>query len=49
MVKSNDEIIEQFNKYVNMSVKELEGWLETEDAQNTGQKKEDGEAIGHER
>ncbi|KAI9637957.1 uncharacterized protein MKK02DRAFT_31493 [Dioszegia hungarica] len=31
-----------------MTVEELEAFLKTEESQNTGQKKEDGEAIGHE-
>ena len=26
--KSDDTVIEEFNEYVNMSVKELEEWLE---------------------
>jgi hypothetical protein len=26
--KSDDTVIEEFNEYVNMSVKELEAWLE---------------------
>ncbi len=47
--KSDDQVIEQFNEYVNMTVKELEDWLETEDSQGAGWGGEGGETVGHQR
>ncbi|PWN99573.1 hypothetical protein FA09DRAFT_328380 [Tilletiopsis washingtonensis] len=44
--KSDDTVIEEFNEYVNMSVKELEAWLETEDSQGAGWGDGD-ESVGH--
>ncbi|MEC4815350.1 MAG: DUF3140 domain-containing protein [Scytonema sp. PMC 1069.18] len=39
--------IEEFRSSVNMTAKELESWLKTEDSQSVGQKKDDDESIGH--
>lgn len=41
------ETIEEFQSVVNMTVKELEDWLPTEESKSVGQKDDDGEAIGH--
>jgi Protein of unknown function (DUF3140) len=46
MSKDTDSAIADFQQVVNMSSKELKSWLETEDSQAVGQKKED-ESIGH--
>jgi len=50
MVKSTEEVIKEWNEYVNMSVSELKEWLETEESQTAGWSKSDGsgESIGHE-
>ena len=32
MAKSNEQVIEEFNDAVNMSRKELEDWLQTEES-----------------
>ena len=39
--------IQDFQEAVNMTPKELEDWLETEESKSVGQKDDDGEAIGH--
>jgi DNA topoisomerase VI subunit B len=46
---SNDlkTIQDEFHQAVNMVAKQLEVWLETEESQSVGQKKDDDEAIGH--
>lgn len=48
MAKSDQEIIQEFQEVVNMSAKELESWLKTEESQEVGQKSGDGESTGHE-
>lgn len=40
-------IIDEFKQVVNMTPKQLESWLETEESQSVGQKKDDDESIGH--
>ena len=40
-------IIAKFKEAVNMSPKELETWLKTEESQEVGQKKVGNESIGH--
>jgi DNA topoisomerase VI subunit B len=40
-------VIDEFHSSVNMTAKELESWLKTEESQSVGQKKEDDESIGH--
>ncbi|KAE8231542.1 hypothetical protein CF326_g3444 [Tilletia indica] len=50
MGKSDDQVIEEFNEYVNMSADELEEWLQSEDSQGsgwTGGDDGDGETVGH--
>jgi len=46
---SNDPkaIQDEFYEAVNMTAKQLESWLETEESQSVGQKNNDDEAIGH--
>jgi ribosomal protein L11 len=45
--KDVKSVIEEFQSSVNMTAKELKSWLETEESQSVGQKKEDDESIGH--
>ncbi|KAF3889137.1 MULTISPECIES: DUF3140 domain-containing protein [Nostocales] len=47
MTQSLKLVIDEFNSSVNMTAKELAVWLETEESQSVGQKKEDDESIGH--
>ena len=48
MSKDRKTVIEEFDDAVNMTVKQLESWLETEESKSVGQK-DDGndESIGH--
>lgn len=39
MSKTNDQISQEFDEYVNMTAKELEDWLKTDEAQSVGIKK----------
>ncbi len=48
MSKSDKRVIEEFEEAVNMSRKELEDWLETEESKEVGQKDGDSESKGHE-
>lgn len=48
MAKSDEQMIEEFNEAVNMSPKELEDWLETEESKSVGQSEGGGESKGHE-
>lgn len=48
MGKSDDQVIEEFNEYVNMSASELEKWLKTEESESSGWGDEGGESVGHE-
>ena len=47
MSKSDEQVIEEFHEAVNMSRKELEDWLETEESKEVGQKDGDSESKGH--
>ncbi|GHJ84987.1 hypothetical protein NliqN6_1389 [Naganishia liquefaciens] len=49
MVKSKEEVISQFNEYVNMTADELEEWLKSDESESAGWPKEgaDGETVGH--
>ncbi len=47
MSDDSKTIIADFQNAVNMTAKELQAWLETEESQSVGQKKDDDEAIGH--
>ncbi len=46
---SNDvkSIIDEFNQVVNMTAKELESWLDTDESKAVGQKDGEDESIGH--
>ncbi len=46
MAKSNEQILNDFNDAVNMTRKELENWLETDESKSVGQG--EGESKGHE-
>ena len=41
-------VIDDFHAAVNMTPKELEDWLETDESQSVGQKDGGGESVGHE-
>ena len=45
---SPDEVRSEFSERVNMTPKELEDWLETDESQAVGQKDGAGESVGHE-
>jgi hypothetical protein len=47
MSKDVESVIDEFHSSVNMTPKELASWLETEESQSVGQKKDDDESIGH--
>lgn len=42
-----DEILKEFQDVVNMTPKQLQNWLETEESNSVGQDAGDGEATGH--
>ena len=48
MAKSDEQVVEEFNEAVNMSRKELEDWLETDESKSVGQSDGGGESRGHE-
>ncbi len=48
MAKSDEQVIEESNQAVNMTRKELEEWLETEESQSVGQSDGGGESKGRE-
>ena len=48
MSKNDEQVIEEFHEAVNMSRKELEEWLETEESKEVGQKDGGGKSKGHE-
>lgn len=44
----NKTVLHEFREAVNMSAKELENWLKTEESQSVGMKEqEDDESVGH--
>ncbi|MEO0686412.1 MAG: DUF3140 domain-containing protein [Cyanobacteria bacterium J06649_11] len=48
MSKDKETVIKEFDDAVNMTVKQLESWLETEESKSVGQKNDgDDESIGH--
>lgn len=47
MSKDTKTVIGEFVEAVNMTAKELESWLETEDSNSVGQKDDDEESTGH--
>src|SRR5215203_4686590 len=42
------QIVEEFDEAVNMTPKELEAWLQTEESKSVGQSDGGGESKGHE-
>jgi hypothetical protein len=42
------QIIDEFDDLVNMTRRQLEGWLETDESQSVGQSDGGGESKGHE-
>src|SRR5918995_3547682 len=48
MSKSDEQVVEEFDEAVNMSRKELEEWLETDESKEVGQKDGGSESKGHE-
>ncbi|TEA15292.1 hypothetical protein C8034_v002710 [Colletotrichum sidae] len=50
-MKGKEEVIAEFNEYVNMTAEELESWLKSDDANSAGWPKDDaegdGETVGH--
>jgi hypothetical protein len=48
MAKSDEQVAQEFDEAVNMSRKELEEWLETDESKEVGQKNDGGESKGHE-
>lgn len=48
MAKSDEQVMEEFDETVNMSVDELEKWLETDESKSVGQSDDGGESKGHE-
>lgn len=47
MSQDNRAVIDEFRQAVNMTPKELESWLETEESQAVGQKDGNDESTGH--
>ena len=47
MAKSHDEIWDEWRELVNMTRKELEDFLDTEESKKVGQDSGDGESKGH--
>ncbi|MEH1916416.1 DUF3140 domain-containing protein [Nostoc sp.] len=47
MSKDIKTVIDEFHQAVNMTPKELESWLDTDESQTVGQKDGDDESIGH--
>jgi hypothetical protein len=48
VVDDRQQVIEEFDEAVNMSPKELEEWLQTEESKSVGQRDGGGESKGHE-
>lgn len=49
-MKDNNEVIAEFNDYVNMTASELEKWLKSDDSNSAGWPKDgdkNGESVGH--
>jgi hypothetical protein len=44
----DDETRREFGDSVNMTAKQLEDWLKTDEAKDAGQHKNGGESVGHE-
>ncbi len=48
MADDRQQVIEEFDEAVNMTPKELEEWLQTEESRSVGQSDGGGESKGHE-
>ena len=48
MADDRQQIIDEFDELVNMTSKELEEWLQTEESKSVGQSDDGGESKGHE-
>ena len=48
MTDDRQQVIQDFDEDVNMTRKELENWLQTEESQSVGQSDDGGESKGHE-
>lgn len=48
MADDKQEIVSEFEENVNMTAKELEGFLETDESKSVGQSDDGGESKGHE-
>jgi hypothetical protein len=48
MAKSNEQVVQEFNEAVNMTRKELEEWLQTDESKSVGQSDGGGESEAHE-
>lgn len=47
MANEMRSVVAEFKQVVNMTPKELESWLKTEESQSVGQKEGNEESIGH--
>ena len=47
MSDSDDDIRAEFDEAVNMTARQLENWLQTEESRSVGQKDDGGESTGH--
>jgi len=47
MSKNVKSVIDEFHQAVNMTSKELEAWLDTDESQSVEQQDSDDESIGH--
>ena len=48
MAKSDDQVFQEFDEAVNMTRKELEEWLKTDESKSVGQSDGGSESKGHE-
>ncbi len=48
MAKSDEQVMKEFDEAVNMTSKELEDWLQTDESKSVGQSEDGGESKGHE-
>lgn len=48
MAKSDDQVIQEFDEAVNVTRKELEEWLKTDESKSVGQSDGGSESKGHE-
>jgi Protein of unknown function (DUF3140) len=48
MAKGNEQVIQEFGEAMNMTRKELEDWLQTDESKSVGQSDGGGESKGHE-